>query len=232
MVTFKHTTLILSIFFSTLLWGQNSYIKEIPENWKIISQVNGDLNKDRVEDLVLIIENTDASNILKNEGMGSPYLNINPREILVFFKDDKNNYTLIEKNTIGFIHSENDEESTCLADPLMIDGGIKISNNILIIHFNYWLSCGSWSVNDASYKFRFQNNSFELIGFDHFSFNRATTEETKTSINFSTEKKEVTIGLNQSEESKPKTTKGTIKVNQLYKLKNCNKNTYFEIVEL
>jgi len=220
------------MFFFASSWGQNSYTKEIPENWKIISQVSGDLNKDGIEDLVLIIENTDVSNILKNEGMGSPNLNTNPREILVFFKDEKNNYTLIEKNAMGFIHSENDEESTCLADPLMIDGGIKIWNNILIIHFNYWLSCGSWSVNDASYKFRFQNNSFELIGFDHFSFNRATTEETRTSINFSIKKKKETIGLNQSEESKPKTTKSTIKINQLYKLKNCNQNTYFEIVEL
>lgn len=220
------------MFFFTSSWGQNSYTNEIPENWKIISQVSGDLNKDGIEDLVLIIENTDASNILKNDGMGATNLNINPREILVFFKDEQNNYTLIDKNTIGFIHSENDEESTCLADPLMIDGGIKISNNILIIHFNYWLSCGSWSVNDASYKFRFQNNSFELIGFDHFSFNKATTEETRTSINFSTKKKEVATGINQSEESNPKTTKSIIKVNQLYKLKNCNKNTYFEIVEL
>ncbi|MEG0851190.1 MAG: hypothetical protein RSH24_15095 [Flavobacterium sp.] len=228
----KYIVLIFLMFFFASSWGQNSYTKEIPENWKIISQVSGDLNKDGIEDLVLIIENTDASNILKNEGMGAPNLNINPREILVFFKDEKNNYTLIEKNAMGFIHSENDEESTCLADPLMIDGGIKISNNILIVHFNYWLSCGSWSVNDASYKFRFQNNSFELIGFDHFSFNRATTEETRTSLNFSTKKKEETIGLNQSEESKPKTTKSTIKVNQLYKLKNCNENTYFEILEL
>lgn len=228
----KNIVLIFSLLFCSILCGQNSYVKEIPEEWKIISQVSGDLNKDGIEDLVLIIENTDASNILKNEGMGSPNLNINPREILVFFKDEQNNYTLIEKNTIGFIHSENDEESTCLADPLMNDGGIKISNNILIIHFNYWLSCGSWSVNDASYKFRFQNNSFELIGFDHFSFNRATTEETRTSINFSTKKKEVTIGLNQAEESNPKTTKSNVKVDQLYKLKNCNKNTYFEIVEL
>lgn len=220
------------MFFFASSWGQNSYTKEIPENWKIISQVSGDLNKDGIEDLVLIIENTDVSNIIKNEGLGAPSLNINPREILVFFKDERNNYMLIEKNAIGFIQSENDEESTCLADPLMIDGGIKISNNILIVHFNYWLSCGSWSVNDASYKFRFQNNSFELIGFDHFSFNRATTEETRTSLNFSTKKKEETIGLNQSEESKPKTTKSTIKVNQLYKLKNCNENTYFEILEL
>ncbi len=228
----KYILFTISIFFNTLLWGQNSYTKEIPENWKIISQVSGDLNKDGIEDLVVIIEDSDVSNIIENEGMGSPSLNINPREILVFFKDDKNNYTLIEKNAIGFIHSENDSESTCLADPLMTDGGIEISKNILTVHFNYWLSCGSWEINDASYKFRFQNNSFELIGFDHFSFNRATTEETKTSINFSTKKKEVTIGLNQSEESKPKTTKSTVKVSQLYQLKNCNENTYFEILEL
>lgn len=228
----KYVTLIFLIVFVTSSWGQNSYTKEIPKNWKIISQVNGDLNKDGIKDLAVIIEKNDASNILKNEGLGVPSLNINPREILVFFKDEENNYRLIEKNAMGFIHSENDEESTCLADPLMIDGGIKISNNILIIHFNYWLSCGSWEVNDSSYKFRFQSNSFELIGFDHFSFNRATTEETRTSINFSTKKKEVTIGLNQSEESKPKTTKSTIKVNELYNLKNCNQNTYFEILKL
>jgi len=216
----------------TASFGQSSYKNQIPKNWKIISTIEGDLNKDAIADLVLIIEDTNPDNYILNDGFGEDTLNINARGILVFFKDNKNNYTLIEKNLNGFILSQNSEESPCLADPLMWNGDVSISKNILIIHFNYWLSCGSWYVNDATYKFRFQHNTFELIGFDHSEFHRASGEESSTSINYSTKKMENTTGLNMFEESKPVTTRKTFNISKLYQLKECTDETYFEILDI
>lgn len=39
--------------------AQSNYLQQIPQNWKIILEAKGDLNKDNIEDLVLIIEDTE-----------------------------------------------------------------------------------------------------------------------------------------------------------------------------
>ncbi len=205
---------------------ENSIKKYIPENWKIIQKIKGDLNKDQKDDLVLIIEETDATKLLKNDGLGADSLNTNPRGILVFFNDN-NKYTLISKNLKGFIPSENSVENSCLEDPL---NSVEIEKNILIINFNYWLSCGSWYVNNATYKFRYQNNSFELIGFDHFEFHRASGKKSEMSINFLTKKKSNTTGNEFKDDVQSKTNWEKIEINKLYKLKECQEDIYFNFV--
>ncbi|RRJ90984.1 hypothetical protein EG240_07220 [Paenimyroides tangerinum] len=222
---------ILALTLSTNSIAQKGYLEQIPKNWKIILETKGDLNKDNIEDLVLIVENTDKSNFIQNDGLGLDTLNINPRGIMIFFKDKDHNYNLIEENFLEFIPSQNDTESTCLADPLMENGGIQITKNVLKINFNYWLSCGSWYANNVIYTFRHQNNSFEMIGFDHSEYHRASGESSSTSINYSTKKKEETTGLNYFEESNPKTKTNKIKIANLYKLKDCTNEIYFTILE-
>ncbi len=225
----KYSIVIFLVLFfcHSIMAQENSIKKYIPENWKIIQKIKGDLNKDKKDDLVLIIEETDATKVLKNDGLGAQLLNTNPRGIMVFFNDN-NKYTLISKNLKGFIPSENDVENPCLEDPLNL---VEIEKNILIINFNYWLSCGSWYVNNATYKFRYQNNSFELIGFDHSEFHRASGESKEKSINFSTKEQIITTGLNVFDgKDNPKMVKSKIKINKLYKLKECQEDIYFNFV--
>lgn len=204
----------------------------VPRGWKVIYHVQGDLNKDQAEDHVMIIENTDPENFKKNESLGLDSLNLNPRTVLVFFKNKGQGYSLAAKNTTGFIPAENSAINSCLEDPLLETGGISIENGLLKISFSYWLSCGSWYVNNADYTFRFQNGCFQLIGFDHSEFHRASGEESSTSINFSTRKKSETTGANMSDDKpdKPKTVWTTIKVNKLYDLEDLQDETYFEIL--
>ena len=57
----------------------------IPKGWKSILLANGDLNNDKLEDIAVVIEKTDKANILKNENLGSEYLNLNPRILLILF---------------------------------------------------------------------------------------------------------------------------------------------------
>lgn len=234
-------TLIFTIFivFSTHVFSQNipKQAKRIedfaPKNWKIIYHVQGNLNKDKTSDHAIIIENTDPKNFKKNESFGTDNLNLNPRMLLVLFKNNTG-YTLAAKNSNGFIPTENSAESPCLADPISESEGISIEKGLLKISFNYWLSCGSWFVNMADYTFRFQNNRFELIGFDHSEFHRASGEESSTSINFSTQKKSETTGGNMSDDhpSKEKTVWKTIKTNKIYDLQNIDEEAYFEILEI
>lgn len=177
----------------------------VPKGWKIIYRAKGDLNKDHLPDEAIIIQNTNPENIIKNEGMGIDKLNLNPRMLLVLFKTS-GNYSLQSKNAI-FIPTENNEENTCLADPLEETGAINIKNGTLTLSYQYWLSCGSYWVNNADYTFRFQNQKMELIGFDAESYSRSSGEQTTTSVNFSTRKKSETSGGNMFSDkiNKPKT---------------------------
>jgi|GEM_PF-115510 len=206
----------------------------IPEGWKVILHESGDLNNDGVDDHVIVIEDTDSKNLIMNDKLGQDTLNINPRNLLVFFKERKDGYTLIAKSNIGFVPPENDAESTCLADPLMTEGGIGIQKGVLTIYYQYWLSCGSWYVNNAGYTFRYQNSKMELIGFDHSEFHRASGEESSSSINFSTRKVSHTTGGNMFDdnESKPTTSWSTWKGQKKYSLDNCDEQTYFELYDV
>ncbi len=206
----------------------------IPQGWKLILEKDGDLNKDGLADKVMIIEENNPSNLKSNEGLGTDMLNLNPRNLLVLFQKPDATYTLAAQNSRGFIPPENSDLSVCLIDPLMDNGGIDISKNILKIDFHYWLSCGSWYVNHATYTFRFQNNRFQLIGFDHYEFHRSSGEENSTSINFSTKKMSNTTGDNMfdDKESNPTTTWTTLKNSKLYNLEECSDTTYFEILDI
>lgn len=193
-LTFLLLLSINSIVFSQEIPTSGKYLNDfVPKNWRIIEQAEGDLNKDKKSDIVLIIEDTNPDNIFQNENLGSSIININPRYLLVLFKTEKG-YELKELNKT-FLPTEGDLESTCLADPLM-DGGIDFKNGCIVLALNYWMSCGSWYTGTNTYTFRYQKNEFELIGFDSLDFHRASGEMTETSINFSTKKMSHTTGGN------------------------------------
>ena len=201
----KKLFFVLSLFLicSIYIFGEDFPTKAktvndfIPKGWKEILTTNGDLNKDKLEDTVIVIE--------KDDVLGPDYLNLNPRILLVLFKQKDGTYILASKNDKGFIQSENDEKNPTLMDTLT---GISIKNNTLRINFDYFLSAGSYSASQTIFTFRFQNNRFELIGLDNNSFMRNSGEQEEFSINFSTNKMKTTSGRNMFDEelSKPKET--------------------------
>lgn len=236
---------ILSLFliYSTYIFGENFPQKAktvndfIPKGWKILKDENGsnfiakgDLNKDKLEDIAIIIEKDDKKNIKKNDGFGPEELNLNPRILLVLFKGKDGTYSLVAKNDKGFIQSENDQENPTLMDTL---NGINIKNHILRINFSYFLSAGSWEASEAIFTFRFQNNRFELIGFDNISFMRNSGEQEEFSINFSTNKIKTTTGGNMFEEklNKPKEKWENINIKKKYILDKMSEDTLDEILD-
>ena len=221
---------ILSLFLicSIYIFGEDFPTKAktvndfIPKGWKEILTTNGDLNKDKLEDTVIVIE--------KDDVLGPDYLNLNPRILLVLFKQKDGTYILASKNDKGFIQSENDEENPTLMDTLT---GISIKNNTLRINFDYFLSAGSYSASQTVFTFRFQNNRFELIGLDNNSFMRNSGEQEEFSINFSTNKMKTTSGRNIFDEklSKPKETWENINIKKKYILDEMSKDTLDVILD-
>lgn len=229
---------ILSLFliFSIFSFGENFPEKAknidgfIPKGWKTVLSAKGDLNNDKLEDVAIIIEKTDKENIVKNENLGSEYLNLNPRILLVLFKQKNGSYILAGKNDKGFIKSEGDKESPALMDTL---DSISIKNNILKIKLNYFLSAGSWSVTQNTYTFRFQNQKLELIGFDNNSFMRNSGDQEKLSINFSTNKVKIIAGGNIFDEkaNKPKEEWKTVNIKKKYVLDEMTSDIVGEIMK-
>ena len=230
---------ILSLFLisSIYVFGENFPQKAktindfIPKGWKEILTTNGDLNRDKLEDTVIVIEKEDKKNIKKNDGFGPEELNLNPRILLVLFKQKDGTYVLASKNDKGFIKSEGNDDNPALMDTL---DDIIIKNNVLKIVFNYFMSAGSWWTSTNVYIFRFQNNVLELIGYESNAYMRNTGEEEGTSINFSTNKTKITTGGNifEEKENNPKNEWRYVKFEKKYILNEMTESTLDEILDI
>jgi len=229
--------LLLFLISSIYVFGENFPQKAktvndfIPKGWKKILTTNGDLNKDKLEDTVIVIEKEDKKNIKKNDGFGPEELNLNPRILLVLFKQKDGTYILASKNDKGFIKSEGNDDNPALMDTL---DDIIIKNNVLKIVFNYFMSAGSWWTSTNVYIFRFQNNVFELIGYESNAYMRNTGEEEGTSINFSTNKAKITTGGNifEEKENNPKDEWRYVKFEKKYILNEMTESTLDEILDI
>ena len=211
----------------------------IPKGWKSIIIKKGDLNKDKIDDVVLVIEKNDPKNLKKSESTyeTSVVHNFNPRIILVLFKDKNSQYNLVAKNEDGFIVSEGksyEEGFEKLASPNndKLSDSIAIKNNILQIYTYFEATRSS---NSTEYIFRCQNNRFELIGLEA-NGNGASggyVENSNYSFNFSTKKlKKYLSREDMTTEEKPKEekTEKDIDVENKYILDTMKENTLDEIL--
>lgn len=154
----------------------------IPEGYVIFDKVLGDLNKDGMEDCVLIIKGTDKTKIIKDEYHGK--LDRNRRGLIILF-NNKNGYELAAKNYSCF-SSENEDGGVYYPPELIV----LIEKGNLFIHYAHG-RYGYWR-----YNFRFQNSDLELIGYDG-SYNSGPIVNTETSINFITKKKIIKENINE-----------------------------------
>ena len=177
----------------------------LPKGFVVFEKINGDLDKDGVEDCVLIIKGTDKNNIVKDEYRGK--LDRNRRGIIVLFNKN-NHYELAIKNYDCF-SSENEDGGVYFAPEL----SMEIKNGILNVHYGHG-RYGYWK-----YAFRFKNSDFELIGYDQS--NGGPVIESETSINFLSKKKQEKVNTNENAEGGDEVFKETwknITVNKLIKL--------------
>jgi len=205
----KKIILILPFFLLTILGCKpqnNQPSNFIPKGYAEFEEYFGDLNKDGLEDCVLIIKKSDTANIVTNRF--DKKVDRNRRGIVVLFKNEKG-YELADKNYNCF-SSENEDGGVYFPPELWI----KIENEKLYIHYGHG-RYGYWK-----YTFRYQNSNFELIGYD-LSSNRGPITMTETSINFLTKRKLVKENTNEDAEGGDEIFKETwnnIEIDNLIKL--------------
>jgi hypothetical protein len=181
----------------------------IPEGWNLICKESGDLNLDKRDDLAFVIQKADKSNIRINAGLGNDTIDLNPRVLIVAFYDTTvNSFRLVcQNNTFILKHDE-----PTMEEPFQ---GIEIQNGKLIITFSIFYNAGSWGVTSARYQFRYQKNTFALIGADVTSFMRNSGDSESYSLNFLTKKMSVTTGNEFVESIVPKTTWKKIQIKEI-----------------
>jgi hypothetical protein len=157
----------------------------IPEGFKLFEEIKGDLNKDGIDDCILIIKTINKENIIKHEFRGE--LDRNRRGIIVLLNEN-GNYKMVLRNSECF-SSENEEGGAYYAPEL----SLEIKNRNIYIHYAHGRN-GYWK-----YTFRLKKSDFELIGYDS-SNNDGGTVNSFTSINFLTKKKLVKFNTNQNGE--------------------------------
>ena len=178
----------------------------IPKGMVLFDKVSGDLNKDGIADLVLMIKGTDRSNFVQHEFRGE--LDRNRRGIIVLFKR-AHGYELASKTPDCF-SSENEEGGVYFPPELTLD----IRKGKLYVEYRHG-RYGYWT-----YTFRYQNGDFELIGYDSSSSHGPVINSEK-SINFSTKRMQERVNINESAESGEEVFKETwkdIKLNKMIKL--------------
>jgi len=149
------------------------------EGW---DEIKGDLNKDGLEDIVLIIKGTDKTKIIRDEYRGE--LDRNRRGIIVLL--NKGDYYQLASKNYDCFSSENEDGGVYFAPEL----NVAISKGNLDVNYGHG-RYGYWN-----YTFRYQNGDLELIGYDLYS-SRGPVPLYEVSINFLTKKKVTRDNLNK-----------------------------------
>jgi hypothetical protein len=183
--------------------SSDPFAQWVPSGWKVIAKDEGDLNRDGIDDVVLVTEETNPANFKKKpEGsLGPDILNLNPRRLIILLRSSSGLNETLRRDDL--LPSENAEDMGCLADPLG-NGGASIARGNLVIELQDSRSCGSYGVVKEKFTFRNQGTRFQLIGYDRNESSRSTGERSEYSTNYVTGKKKITTGLNDFRDFKAK----------------------------
>ncbi len=180
----------------------------VPKNWTTVNKALGDLNGDKIADCAIVIKGNNKKFLNKNDSLGVPEFDTNPRILLVLFKNAaEKRYEIAEQsNTFIMI-----PDSPTMSAPFQ---AVKIKNGVLQIDFEIWYSAGSWGTSQSTYKFKYMNGEFALIGADKTESMRNTGETETRSYNFLTNKMSIANG-NYDEKVKKKVKWKTYKIDKL-----------------
>lgn len=172
-----------SFYYPSINANGHSIADFVPSGWTILDSAFGDLNNDNRNDAVIILQKKDSVLLVNSD---KDTVLTQPRILLILFRNSIGTALYLKEQNDSFILRN---DSPNMDDPYQ---EMKIQNGILKISFQLFYNSGSWYITNSSYKFRFQNNQFYLIGADISSFHRATHDSEEYSYNFLSKKRSLT----------------------------------------
>ncbi|GAA5632074.1 hypothetical protein Acal02_02722 [Acinetobacter calcoaceticus] len=176
-----------------------TYKVYVPAKYQLFQAIEGDLNKDGLKDVVLIVKATDPKAFVHDEYRG--HLDRNRRGVIVLL-NEKGKYKPIVSNLSCF-SSENEDGGVYFPPELWME----IKNNLLSVYYSHG-RYGYWR-----YLFRLEGNDLRLIGYDDSS-NHGPLIQSQTSINFLTGKKVIRKNMSEDEEAEPRFKETWSKIDQ------------------
>lgn len=187
----------------------------VPKGWHILEQAVGDLNKDNLPDLAVVIESDVTVKNLKETDNDQ-----NPRILWVAFKQTDGSYKLSVQSNESILLSN---EGGVFGDPW---AGLVIERGTLLVQF-YGGSADRWGYD---YRWRFQNNDWALIGATYTSASTHNNQFRKYDFNLSTGVGELTQGQwlepDKGKATNDKVSRFNIGKKPLFKLKSFKPNQY------
>jgi hypothetical protein len=179
----------------------------IPKGWALIDSVNGDLNKDNLDDRAFIIatDEEEDGNYTRDKIL-----------VVIFCDTAANNYKLVEQTGKLFAPLQD--------KPNLFYEVMEINMGVLSITF---MHVGSYPT-IYEYKFRYQNNCFYLIGADKQYANPSNYES--YSFNFLSKKWSLKT-VNDNSDEKPVTVWNKLELVELKTLKNFGGPSAWKVAE-
>jgi hypothetical protein len=198
----------------------------IPAGWTILDSTRGDLNKDQLEDMVLVLQNRDSVTLTyPDTEYEEDTVITQPRMLLIIFRTPKGKYSLADRSNTFILNDDNPS----LEDPY---DDVSIENGILTIGFHLFANAGTWYTSATQYKFRYQTGSMALIGAESKSLHRATLDYEDRSYNFPTRKWSLVKGnASNDEEEKPEPEWHNLQLSELKTFKTFLKPYTWEVTE-
>lgn len=158
----------------------------IPNNWKAIDTVYGDLNNDKQLDMVLVLEFDQP--VAETRAYGDADTELikefqKPRIMAIYFKH-RNRYAFALQNNNFILRAK---EGGIYDDPY---DGITIKNNMLNIYFKGG-SNWRWKLD---YQFKYEHSDWVLIHAKNRYYHNSSGEMDEKSYNFITRKVTETVG--------------------------------------
>ncbi|WP_406826673.1 hypothetical protein [Pedobacter sp. KACC 23697] len=160
----------------------------IPPSWKIIDQVDGDLNNDGSADLAVVFEYNKPIDETRVYGDNSSAIikeTQKPRILAIFFKDKPTGLLSLSIQNNDFILRS--EEGGKLGDPLQ---QIAIKDQQLYLRFQ---GGSEWRW-ELGYTFKFENKDWFLTSAINLYFNQNTGDMTERVYDFKTRELFTTVG--------------------------------------
>jgi uncharacterized membrane protein len=179
----------------------------VPKGWEH-KEALGDLNKDGIDDLVLMATPNFKEHMLTRDD-GYVY-NFNQPVLAIYFGTADGRYRLWKKYAEVLPHAED--------EGFFVTVSLEVTNRgTLVIGTELFASMGSYGNDQSSYVYRYQNGDFYLIGMENESMQRNTGEIEKVSENYLTWKRQV-VKDNAFEEGKSREKWTTLPKKPLEKL--------------
>ena len=154
----------------------------VPEGWLLEARAAGDLNGDTLPDAALVLHMDDPRNRIAPPWGSESRYDTNPRMLVIGFARKSGGYELAVADHKLIPRLENPSQD----DPF---DEVSIKSGVLAVKMHHFMSAGGWAAGGSSYRFRWRDGGFKLIGLDRDTVMRNTGETAEVSINYLTGRK-------------------------------------------